>query len=165
MLQRIQNLISWPPPLVGEQPHAVSLTADEGTWVKLDDFHGHLNVVFVVFDSLTNDDVDAWLNQWDKTIEQFESLETVVFGIHTARTEDLRAFRHRLGLSFFLLYDPLAIESRALRCSSRVAPICKTTVFAVGKDGKILFGERGICLLYTSPSPRDRTRSRMPSSA
>ena len=26
-------------------------------------------------------------------------------------------------------------------------------------------GESGICLLYTSPSPRDRTRSRMPSSA
>ena len=24
---------------------------------------------------------------------------------------------------------------------------------------------RGVCLLYTSPSPRDRTRSRMPSSA
>ena len=26
-------------------------------------------------------------------------------------------------------------------------------------------GQIGICLLYTSPSPRDRTRSRMPSSA
>ena len=26
-------------------------------------------------------------------------------------------------------------------------------------------GERYLCLLYTSPSPRDRTRSRMPSSA
>ena len=26
-------------------------------------------------------------------------------------------------------------------------------------------GMFGICLLYTSPSPRDRTRSRMPSSA
>ena len=25
--------------------------------------------------------------------------------------------------------------------------------------------DNGICLLYTSPSPRDRTRSRMPSSA
>ena len=25
--------------------------------------------------------------------------------------------------------------------------------------------EKGACLLYTSPSPRDRTRSRMPSSA
>ena len=31
---------------------------------------------------------------------------------------------------------------------------------------KSLVRERGLsCLLYTSPSPRDRTRSRMPSSA
>ena len=28
-----------------------------------------------------------------------------------------------------------------------------------------LVGADGVCLLYTSPSPRDRTRSRMPSSA
>ena len=26
-------------------------------------------------------------------------------------------------------------------------------------------GKKAVCLLYTSPSPRDRTRSRMPSSA
>ena len=30
---------------------------------------------------------------------------------------------------------------------------------------KIIFGQIKNCLLYTSPSPRDRTRSRMPSSA
>ena len=29
----------------------------------------------------------------------------------------------------------------------------------------ILIEENHVCLLYTSPSPRDRTRSRMPSSA
>ena len=29
----------------------------------------------------------------------------------------------------------------------------------------LFFEELNICLLYTSPSPRDRTRSRMPSSA
>ena len=28
-----------------------------------------------------------------------------------------------------------------------------------------LIGNNEVCLLYTSPSPRDRTRSRMPSSA
>ena len=28
-----------------------------------------------------------------------------------------------------------------------------------------LISQRSVCLLYTSPSPRDRTRSRMPSSA
>ena len=31
-------------------------------------------------------------------------------------------------------------------------------------DGKEMEGQE-TCLLYTSPSPRDRTRSRMPSSA
>ena len=33
------------------------------------------------------------------------------------------------------------------------------------KYEKELLGTAGTCLLYTSPSPRDRTRSRMPSSA
>ena len=37
---------------------------------------------------------------------------------------------------------------------------------AISKDGKyIAYGISKSCLLYTSPSPRDRTRSRMPSSA
>ena len=33
------------------------------------------------------------------------------------------------------------------------------------KELKEVRGPFGFCLLYTSPSPRDRTRSRMPSSA
>ena len=35
------------------------------------------------------------------------------------------------------------------------------------QDGAMAFlkAEYRVCLLYTSPSPRDRTRSRMPSSA
>ena len=32
-------------------------------------------------------------------------------------------------------------------------------------DGRDIFERLYACLLYTSPSPRDRTRSRMPSSA
>ena len=44
------------------------------------------------------------------------------------------------------------------------------TIEATGNHDKIqallkVLEEYGICLLYTSPSPRDRTRSRMPSSA
>ena len=143
MFDRARNLLSWSPPEVGSVAHPISLTADEGTWVKLEDFREHLNVVFVVFDSLTDPQVDQWLKEWNRRIGQFESLETVVFGIHSARTDDLRSYRQQLGLEFFLLYDPLAIESRALRCSSRVAPVCKTTVVVVGKDGRVLFSERG----------------------
>ena len=34
-----------------------------------------------------------------------------------------------------------------------------------GQEADLRFPPSSICLLYTSPSPRDRTRSRMPSSA
>ena len=40
-------------------------------------------------------------------------------------------------------------------------PMYALIAFTNGKS----FGSYKICLLYTSPSPRDRTRSRMPSSA
>ena len=33
------------------------------------------------------------------------------------------------------------------------------------KSGEVLIKHSAICLLYTSPSPRDRQKSRMPSSA
>ena len=33
------------------------------------------------------------------------------------------------------------------------------------KSVSMVYGDYDICLLYTSPSPRDRQRSRMPSSA
>ena len=46
------------------------------------------------------------------------------------------------------------------------------TLIATVEDGTIdnttnlrFIGKNYACLLYTSPSPRDRTRSRMPSSA
>ena len=57
---------------------------------------------------------------------------------------------------------------------SEIAPGWIRSVNRFVKDGekkvllvkKVSLGRRDIdCLLYTSPSPRDRTRSRMPSSA
>ena len=45
------------------------------------------------------------------------------------------------------------------------ATIGKGTVDPAYVDHFVIFGALMGCLLYTSPSPRDRTRSRMPSSA
>ena len=43
---------------------------------------------------------------------------------------------------------------------------CRATAAAVlGDADKVRYVSTTGCLLYTSPSPRDRTRSRMPSSA
>ena len=52
--------------------------------------------------------------------------------------------------------------------ASRMRPVTLDEVVGqkhiIGKD-KLLYRAIKACLLYTSPSPRDRTRSRMPSSA
>ena len=54
-------------------------------------------------------------------------------------------------------------------CVGAVASVGEIRVFvaSVGEVsvGETKVGDVSICLLYTSPSPRDRTRSRMPSSA
>ena len=43
--------------------------------------------------------------------------------------------------------------------------IVESSNLVPNNDPTLMFANSGICLLYTSPSPRDRTRSRMPSSA
>ena len=59
------------------------------------------------------------------------------------------------------------LESRILELNEDVQTIAGTTFnLASPKQlGQVLFEHLKFCLLYTSPSPRDRTRSRMPSSA
>ena len=57
-----------------------------------------------------------------------------------------------LGTAITILYRP----------SAPLVPALKSTWLAIHVSAAIISGG---CLLYTSPSPRDRTRSRMPSSA
>ena len=58
-------------------------------------------------------------------------------------------------------------NARRFMSALRAAARCKPVLLI--KVGKHPAGEKAVlshtCLLYTSPSPRDRTRSRMPSSA
>ena len=46
-----------------------------------------------------------------------------------------------------------------------LAELFETTKQNISSHLQNIFEEGELCLLYTSPSPRDRTRSRMPSSA
>jgi len=63
-----------------------------------------------------------------------------------------------------LITNDRVIGGMTPACSARAATLYKT--FVTG-DCVVASGPRvaEICLLYTSPSPRDRTRSRMPASA
>ena len=84
------------------------------------------------------------------------------------------------GLKSSREYEPCLLEMTEAHCT--IASLGKPFRYIVGIMAKKVLGERrerGMrlwddfkahlpemgCLLYTSPSPRDRTRSRMPSSA
>ena len=65
-----------------------------------------------------------------------------------------------------LLESAQAFQAPALKAARSVS---KVSMFSEGDIGVLpplgVYDPLGLCLLYTSPSPRDRTRSRMPSSA
>ena len=66
--------------------------------------------------------------------------------------------RSGLLLVFVILLAVIAVSQVALK-GARV-DLTENRVYSLSEGSENL-----ICLLYTSPSPRDRTRSRMPSSA
>ena len=57
------------------------------------------------------------------------------------------------------------LQGRLLRPRLRRIQLLVCDVDGVLTDGGLHYDEAGRCLLYTSPSPRDRQKSRMPSSA
>lgn len=144
LLSQVSNVARWPLLEVGSPSPRLSLTADEGTWIKIADFKDQAHVVLVFFSSLSDDATDAWLKRWQASRGAFEELEAAIFGVNTARTDKLREFRNRLGLEFFLLYDPFAVDSRGFRASGRVRPMCKPNVVVVNKKGEIAYAARGM---------------------
>ena len=77
------------------------------------------------------------------------------------REEDFQRVKAK-GLSFVELdvNDRVKEFLDALEQTKEYSKKYDLPVAAIGR-----WGSARICLLYTSPSPRDRTRSRMPSSA
>ena len=77
------------------------------------------------------------------------------YDLEAEKQEILRRYR---GLLRAAKNSKKRAERKAIRKAFDVA-------LEAHKDIRRKSGEPYICLLYTSPSPRDRTRSRMPSSA
>lgn len=144
VLNLVKQTLRMKPLPVGADAPPLSLTADEGTWIRLPDFKDHLNVVLLFFRKTDDDATDATLKAFDARLEAFEKLDTVVFAISTFKTDRLRQFRSELGLEFFLLYDPLAVESRRFGCSGRVRPYTRPAVVVIGKDGKVSLSQHGL---------------------
>jgi rhodanese-related sulfurtransferase/peroxiredoxin len=139
----LDKIRDWSPIAVGEAAPALSLTADEGTWVRMSDFKDHINVILIFFRSLNRDEVDGWLKGFQANRDHFEEMETAIFGVTTSRTDRLRDYRNSMGLDFYLLYDPFGLDSRKFKCSGRIRPFCKDSLVVVDKSGRIAFSQRG----------------------
>jgi rhodanese-related sulfurtransferase/peroxiredoxin len=138
------SFLRWRPLPVGSPATALSLTADDGTWIKLPDFKGHLHVVLLFFRTADSPEVRTWLGRMEKARPRLEALDAALFAVSTARTDRLRALRKELGVEYFFLYDPFAMASRGYRASGRVIPACRDQVVVVGKDGVVRLDERGL---------------------
>ena len=100
------------------------------------------------------------------------------FGFHQARFEIQEGESSSATISIFpppLPNNPVTLEVVSDKKQLIIMPstvtftdkITKKEVNIKVRDNRVTEGraEYGICLLYTSPSPRDRQKSRMPSSA
>ena len=97
---------------------------------------------------------DGWLVNIEKTFPALRwSAERL-----TGFLEQLKSL---VGDGNVIWYDALDVHNRINYQNGLTA---ENVVFAKAA-GSILTNYAWTCLLYTSPSPRDRTRSRMPSSA
>ena len=89
----------------------------------------------------------------------------------------MKTHLHRRGIVAALTVAALSFTAPALAQDKSIVVSSTTSTQDSGLFGHILplfkaktgidvkVISQGTCLLYTSPSPRDRTRSRMPSSA
>ena len=82
-----------------------------------------------------------------------------LFGTHSER--ELKMIRPILAKIENLRPEMIAKSDEELRDQTRILK----AKLADGATLDDILPEAFACLLYTSPSPRDRTRSRMPSSA
>ncbi len=142
----LRDMMRFRPLDEGELVPPLSLTADEGTWIKIRDFQDHLNLVLVFFRDESSE-TEAYLKALDAARSSFEELETVVFAVNTAPTDRLRDLRAHLRVGFFFLYDPLALTARAFGVSGRIRPQCRDAVYVVGKDGRVIQASKG----FTEP--------------
>ena len=109
-----------PTPLkVNTEAPGISLTSDDGTWFQSDDYYRRRKLALLFIDSLKSQKIDQWLQMFEKEIEKFEKADIKLACVAINRPDRLRKYREKINITFPLLYDPLAFESRRLGMAHR----------------------------------------------
>ena len=137
----IRELFRFAPLPPGDRAPALSLTADEGTWIKVRDYEGRLKALFFFFKDGEDPETRRYLRELQSGLQTLEDSETFVAAIAALRPETLRQIRSDLALDYALLYDPFAFTARAFGVAGRLGLHCRDSVFLVDKRGEIAFSE------------------------
>lgn len=134
---RVKQVVRPPALRVGAPAPVLSLTAEEGTWIKSADFKGHLGLWVAFLEDPSAPATKAWLQALAARAASLQGQEVAVFGVSTWRPERLRAWKAEIGVPFLFLYDPLALTARSWQASHRVRPLCRDALVRVGVSGGV----------------------------
>lgn len=128
----------------GDPAPDFELRSHRGGTVKLSDFRGKKNVV-VAFHPFAFTPVCATQMQaYDRDVKQFESADTVVFGLSTDQQPSKTAWAKELGLtSVELLSDsyPYGDVAKKFGVFREKDGFADRSVFVIGKDGTVAWSK------------------------
>jgi rhodanese-related sulfurtransferase/peroxiredoxin len=131
----------WPrAPSLGSLAPKLSLTSDNGAWIRSIDFVETNCILLLFFPHLGEEETKAWLKSYSERQDEFEALDTQIFGVTPSTIDKLRGLREDMGLSFSLLYDPMALDARRFGMTGR-RPYIKAGAVMIDKAGRISHGK------------------------
>ena len=141
------------PNLIGKKAPNFKLSSTSGNVVEL----GKIKSRYVVLYFYPKDDTPGCTletKDFNSLLPKFKKAKCEVFGISKDSLESHKKFKEKYKVKFELLSDEEKKSIKAYKTWGKKKFM-----------GKEFMGQIRSCLLYTSPSPRDATLSRMPSSA
>ncbi len=127
---------------VGEPAPDFMLQDAQGELVRLSDWRGKKNVVLVFYPMDNTPGCTKQLCAIRDDITDFKDSETVVYGVNPGSAESHQKFIDDHEFPFTLLVDAGKVVAGAY--GAKGIPVVKRTVYAIDKDGKVAFAQRGM---------------------
>jgi len=136
---------------VGETAPDFTLADETGQRHRLSDYRGKNAVVLIFYPMNQTAVCTAQLCEVRDAFADLKAAGAVIFGLNSAGEESHRGFVERRSFPFHLLVDAdkrVARQYRSVVGWGKLS-INNRTVYVVGRDGKILFAQRG------KPTPQE----------
>ena len=129
---------------VGDAAPDFTLPSTAGKPVTLSSFRGQKNVVLAFYPAAFTGGCTKEMTAYGKSLNQFETADTQVFGISTDNTPSQKVFADQVGATFPMLSDFSKREvAKTYGVLMPERGIANRATFVVDKEGKIQHIEEG----------------------